>query len=55
MRTPAEEADVIINVKSVKEKVLAELDDEFAQLASEFDTLEELEEQHPRAGPPQQS
>ncbi|MEO3863730.1 trigger factor [Acrocarpospora sp. B8E8] len=37
-----EEADVIINVKSVKEKVLPELDDEFAQLASEFDTLEEL-------------
>ncbi len=39
-----EEADVIINVKSVKEKVLPELDDEFAQLASEFDTLEELKE-----------
>ncbi|MFG2077818.1 trigger factor [Nonomuraea maritima] len=37
-----EEADVIINVKSVKEKVLPELDDEFAQLASEFDTLDEL-------------
>ncbi|GIH29398.1 trigger factor [Acrocarpospora phusangensis] len=37
-----EEADVIINIKSVKEKVLPELDDEFAQLASEFDTLEEL-------------
>lgn len=39
-----EEADVIINVKSVKEKVLPELDDEFAQLASEFDTLEELKD-----------
>src|SRR5437868_283237 len=37
-----EAADVIINVKSVKEKVLPELDDEFAMLASEFDTLEEL-------------
>ncbi|NUO97791.1 MAG: trigger factor [Nonomuraea sp.] len=37
-----EQADVIINVKSVKEKVLPELDDEFAQLASEFDTLDEL-------------
>jgi trigger factor len=37
-----ETADVIINVKTVKEKVLPELDDEFAQLASEFDTLEEL-------------
>src|SRR5690606_26188044 len=33
-----EEAEVTINVKSVKEKVLPELDDEFAQLASEFDT-----------------
>ncbi len=39
-----EEAEVTINVKSVKEKVLPELDDEFAQLASEFDTLEELRE-----------
>ncbi|MFI6792654.1 trigger factor [Nonomuraea sp. NPDC050383] len=39
-----EQADVIINVKSVKEKVLPELDDEFAQLASEFDTLEELKQ-----------
>ncbi|WP_214325510.1 trigger factor [Nonomuraea sediminis] len=37
-----DEADVIITVKSVKEKVLPELDDEFAQLASEFDTLDEL-------------
>ncbi|GII97191.1 trigger factor [Sinosporangium siamense] len=37
-----QDADVIINVKSVKEKVLPELDDEFAGLASEFDTLEEL-------------
>ena len=33
-----EEAEVTITVKSVKEKVLPELDDEFAQLASEFDT-----------------
>ncbi|MEV4897588.1 trigger factor [Nonomuraea sp. NPDC055795] len=39
-----EQADVIITVKSVKEKVLPELDDEFAQLASEFDTLEELKD-----------
>jgi trigger factor len=39
-----QEADVTIKVKSVKEKVLPELDDEFAQLASEFDTLEELRE-----------
>ncbi|MEV1176271.1 trigger factor [Nonomuraea sp. NPDC049784] len=40
-----ENADVIISVKSVKEKVLPELDDEFAQLASEFDTLDELKAQ----------
>lgn len=39
-----EEAEVTITIKSVKEKVLPELDDEFAQLASEFDTLEELRE-----------
>jgi trigger factor len=39
-----ENADVIINVKAVKEKVLPELDDEFAQLASEFDTLDELKD-----------
>ncbi|WP_084961197.1 trigger factor [Thermoactinospora rubra] len=39
-----QEADVIITLKQVKEKVLPELDDEFAQLASEFDTLEELKE-----------
>ncbi|MCG5216262.1 trigger factor [Streptosporangium sp. KLBMP 9127] len=37
-----EEAEITVSVKSVKEKVLPELDDEFAQLASEFDTLEEL-------------
>ena len=33
-----EEAVVTITIKSVKEKVLPELDDEFAQLASEFDS-----------------
>ncbi len=36
------EADVTVTVQSVKEKELPELDDDFAQLASEFDTLEEL-------------
>lgn len=36
------EADVAVTVKSVKEKELPELDDEFAQTASEFDTLDEL-------------
>jgi trigger factor len=35
-------ADVVATVRSVKEKELPELDDEFAQTASEFDTLDEL-------------
>jgi trigger factor len=35
-------ADVAVTVRTVKEKELPELDDEFAQLASEFDTLEQL-------------
>ncbi len=35
-------ADVTVTVGSVKERELPQLDDEFAQLASEFDTLEEL-------------
>jgi trigger factor len=37
-----EEAQVTVTVKSVKERELPEPDDEFAQLASEFDTMEEL-------------
>ncbi|MGY1620643.1 trigger factor [Geodermatophilus sp. SYSU D00965] len=37
-------ADVTVTVRSVKEKELPELDDEFASTASEFDTLEELRE-----------
>ncbi len=37
-----EEADVTATVQSVKVKELPELDDDFAQLASEFDTLGEL-------------
>jgi trigger factor len=36
------QADVEVTVRSVKDKQLPEVDDEFAQLASEFDTLEEL-------------
>jgi len=36
------DADVHVKVRSVKDKQLPEIDDEFAQLASEFDTLEEL-------------
>jgi trigger factor len=39
-----EEAEVTVTVHSVKIKELPELDDEFAQLGSEFDTIEELRE-----------
>jgi trigger factor len=37
-----EEAEITVTVQSVKVKELPELDDEFAQLASEFDTIGEL-------------
>ncbi|WP_222268515.1 trigger factor [Modestobacter marinus] len=37
-----EEAEVTVTVRSVKAKELPELDDEFATMASEFDTLDEL-------------
>jgi trigger factor len=36
------DAEVAVTVRSVKEKQLPPLDDDFAQLASEFDTLDEL-------------
>jgi trigger factor len=36
------DAEVEVTVRTVKEKELPALDDEFAQLASEFDTLDEL-------------
>ncbi len=36
------DVDVTVTVQAVRERDLPELDDEFAQLASEFDTLEEL-------------
>jgi trigger factor len=36
-----QEADVAVTVRTVKERELPELDDDFAQLASEFDTLDE--------------
>ncbi len=39
-----QDADVTVTVQSVKVRELPELDDEFAQLASEFDTLDELRE-----------
>lgn len=37
-----QEAEVTVTVKSVKVREMPELDDEFAQLASEFDTIDEL-------------
>ncbi|GAA4573292.1 trigger factor [Micromonospora coerulea] len=36
------DAEVAVTVRTVKEKELPELDDDFAQMASEFDTIEEL-------------
>jgi trigger factor len=36
------DAEITVKVTAVKERQLPEADDEFAQLASEFDTLEEL-------------
>ncbi len=39
-----EDATVTVTVKAVKERELPEADDDFAQLASEFDTIEELRE-----------
>ncbi|MFE9788552.1 trigger factor [Nocardia salmonicida] len=38
------EAVITVTVQSVKERELPEADDEFAQLASEFDTIDELKE-----------
>ncbi len=37
-----QDADCVVTVTAVKERTLPELDDEFALLASEFDTIEEL-------------
>jgi trigger factor len=37
-----EEAEVTVTLNSVKERELPEADDEFAQMASEFDTVDEL-------------
>lgn len=37
-----QEAEVTVTVKSIKVRELPELDDDFAQLASEFDTIDEL-------------
>ncbi|SFO07303.1 trigger factor [Pseudonocardia ammonioxydans] len=38
------DAEITVKVTAVKERHLPDADDEFAQLASEFDTLEELQE-----------
>ncbi len=38
------DADITVKVTTVKERNLPDADDEFAQLASEFDTLDELTE-----------
>jgi trigger factor len=37
-----QDAQVTVTVQAVKERILPALDDDFAQLASEFDTLDEL-------------
>ncbi len=37
-----EEAEIAVTVLAVKERELPDLDDDFAQMASEFDTLDEL-------------
>ncbi|GGM42739.1 trigger factor [Promicromonospora citrea] len=39
-----EDADVTVTATSVKQRDLPEVDDDFAQLASEFDTIDELKE-----------
>ena len=39
-----EQAVIKVNLSAVKERELPEADDEFAQLASEFDTIDELKE-----------
>ncbi|WP_210480980.1 trigger factor [Naasia sp. SYSU D00948] len=40
-----EKAEITVKVLAVKERELPEADDDFAQMASEFDTLDELKEQ----------
>jgi trigger factor len=37
-----QDAEVTVKVSSIKERILPEADDDFAQLASEFDTIDEL-------------
>lgn len=40
-----EDSEITVTVTAVKQRELPELDDDFAQMASEFDTLAELQEQ----------
>ena len=47
-----EEAEVAVVVKAVKERELPEADDDFAQIASEFDTIAELRDSLERARRP---
>ena len=44
------EAAVSVTVTAVKEREMPEADDEFAQLASEFDTLDELHRRPAQTG-----
>ena len=37
-----QEAEIVVTILAVKERELPDLDDDFAQMASEFDTLDEL-------------
>ena len=46
-----EDAEVTVTVKAVKERELPEADDDFAQIASEFDTIAELRENLPSRSP----
>ena len=50
-----EDVEVAVAVSQVQEQELPELDDEFAQMASEFDTVDELDRRRPRAARPRQA
>ena len=50
-----EDVDVEVKVTSVKEQELPELDDDFAQTASEFDTVDELDRRRPHPARPRQA
>ena len=50
-----QDVEVTVKVGQVQEQELPELDDEFAQLASEFDTVDELTRRRARAPRPRQA